>query len=135
MPLSTLIASAVLLSAAAAPAGAAPAPPMQAMALWIAAYDGCYAPAHFSLGVDRPLTVRCIERSLRKARADAPAALHGPLDGLIRETPRLVDALHASEAKPPAAGGDARAEPPAPPASRRAEGGVARRAAERPDLR
>jgi hypothetical protein len=97
MPFPVLTAGSFLLAAATSPLGAAPAASNQALAIWAAAYDACYAPAHFSLGVDQPLTVRCIERSLRKARADAPVELQGPLDGLIRETPRLVGALAERE--------------------------------------
>lgn len=74
-----------------------PVPPahLQALSIWEDAYRTCYEPAHFSLAIDRPLTIRCVDRALRKARTDAPSELQASLDGLIEETPRLVDALNA----------------------------------------
>lgn len=84
------LAASLSLAAAALPKGQ-----MDALALWAAAYRSCYTTPPFSLMIDREAATNCVEAQLRAARAGAPAALQGALDGLITETPGLVGALNA----------------------------------------
>ncbi|HZS85211.1 MAG TPA: hypothetical protein VFA50_20215 [Stellaceae bacterium] len=84
-----------IVLAAAMTLSPAPKSHLEALSIWSDAYRNCYEPAHFSLAIDARLTVRCIREALRAARTGASPDLRASLDGLIDETPNLVDSLNA----------------------------------------